>query len=111
FRLAGGAITRFGDKLSSSEGIFSRFGGSLSRLGDSVSGMAGKGGWVGLAVQVGAFALSLSAIVPIMGTVVAGIYGISGAITALAVSLGGAVLGAILSLGPMLLAVGAGAGA
>jgi phage-related protein len=110
FGAAGRAVESLGSKITNLGGPFSRVGDSVQAFGSAIQTMSG--GPIGqLVVTLAGFGLTLQFLVPVLGTVVAGIYGLSGALTALAVSLGGAALGAILSLGPMLLAVGAGASA
>lgn len=110
FGAAGRAVENLGSKITDLGGPFERIGTSVQTFGSAIQTMSG--GPIGqLVVTLAGFGITLQFLVPILGTVVAGIYGLSGAIVALGVSLGGAALGALLSLGPMLLAVGAGAGA
>lgn len=110
FGAAGRAVENLGSKLTDLGGPFDRIGTSIQSFGSAIQTMSG--GPIGqLVVTLIGFGSALQFMIPILGVVVAGLYGLSGAVTALAVSLGGGILGAVLSLGPMLFALGAGAGA
>lgn len=101
-------IMRATEGLSGFQRVAAVMRTGLSGIGQSLKGLVGKGGLVGLGVTVGLLAVALLGLGNLLTSFAAGLSALTGIVTALASSLTAALGGALLSLGPILGATVAG---